>query len=133
MAQKSTTGAYGLGRRKEAIAQVILMGTEKERTVNGIDFATYFPTVSMQNVVLNPLGVVGQEKVSGFKAKVSGGGKQSQAGALRLAIARAIVARDESFRKQLKDAGTLTRDARAKERKKFGLKRARRAPQFSKR
>ena len=131
--KKKVESPYGLGRRKAAVVQVLLTGTAEQRTINGLEFMSYFPTISMQTIALRPLDLAGQMETTGFKAKASGGGKQSQADALRLAIARALVDRDPALRKQLKDAGTLTRDARVKERKKFGLKRARRAPQFSKR
>ena len=132
MAKKNDAN-HGLGRRKTAIAQALLSDDTKEKTVNGKDVAEYFPTVAMQQIAQEPLKATSQDEAVGFKVKVSGGGKQSQAGAVRLAIARALVSADEGFRKQLKDADLLTRDARSKERKKPGLKRARRAPQFSKR
>lgn len=124
---------YGLGRRKSAVAQAILAGTPTERKVNGKPFETYFPTVALQAEVLRPLKAASQDDTTGFSIKIHGGGVHSQAGAASLAIARAIVAGDEGFRKQMRALGLLTRDPRAKERKKPGLKRARRAPQFSKR
>jgi small subunit ribosomal protein S9 len=133
MAKNNIMEPYGLGRRKAAVAQVILTGKPDVRTVNGLSMEEYFPTVGMQAIVLGPLQTTDQLEKTGFKAKISGGGKQSQAGALKLALARALVVRDESYRKQLKDNSALTRDPRVKERKKFGLKGARRAPQFSKR
>ncbi len=129
----STTKNYGLGRRKTSRAQVVLTAEIGERTINTKPFVDYFPTISMQEAALTALKMTSQNDVYGFKARVSGGGKHSQAGAVKLAIARALVTIDEGFRKQLKDAGVLTRDPRMKERKKAGLKRARRAPQFSKR
>jgi len=124
---------YGLGRRKTAVAQVTLTEEAGQRQVNEIAFDQYFPTISMQNTALQPLTTTSLHETHGFMARIHGGGKQAQAGALKLAIARAIVEKDESYRKQLKDLGTLTRDPRMKERKKYGLKSARRAPQFSKR
>lgn len=124
---------YGLGRRKTAIAQVQLTESPKERTVNGAPFDQYFPTVSMQASVLRPLKTTSQDDVFGFGLRIQGGGKHSQADAASLAIARALLSSDEGYRKELRAAGLLTRDPRAKERKKPGLKRARRAPQFSKR
>lgn len=124
---------YGLGRRKTALALVWLKGDTADRTINGLPFATYFPTDAMQTVALAPLVLTSQADQFGFTAKISGGGKHSQSQALKLAIARALLSSDEGFRKQLKDSGDLTRDPRMKERKKPGLKRARRAPQFSKR
>lgn len=129
----STTKNYGLGRRKTSRAQVILTEGATSQMVNNIELAAYFPTVAMQSAALGALALTSQGDVFGIKAKVSGGGKHSQAQAVRLAIAHALVSIDPAFRKQLKDAGLLTRDPRMKERKKFGLKRARRAPQFSKR
>lgn len=124
---------YGLGRRKTAIARVWLTSKVEAREVNGQAFTAYFPTLSMQQRALQPLAVTSQDAKYGFEAKVAGGGKNGQADAVRLGIARALLAIDEGWRKQLRSAGLLTRDPRAKERKKPGLKRARRAPQFSKR
>lgn len=124
---------YGLGRRKTATAQVVLLDDPEDRTVNGHKLDEYFPIEAMKNAVLDPLESTSTNDKYGFKVKAKGGGKQSQAEAVKLAIARALVGIEEGFRKQLKDTGALTRDAREKERKKFGLKRARRAPQFSKR
>ncbi|MEK7557389.1 MAG: 30S ribosomal protein S9 [Patescibacteria group bacterium] len=124
---------YGLGRRKTAIAKVVLVPDAEERTVNGQPFLNYFPTISMQQRALLPLNVTSQEAKFGFQVKVVGGGKHGQADAVRLGIARALLKVDEGWRKQLRASGLLTRDPRAKERKKPGLKRARRAPQFSKR
>lgn len=129
----TATSHYGLGRRKTAIARVLLLVDEKNMTINGLELAAYFPTQSMQYQALQALTLTSQQETYGVKAKVSGGGKNSQAQAVRLGIARALVKIDELWRKQLKDAGLLTRDPRKKERKKPGLKRARRAPQFSKR
>ena len=123
----------GLGRRKSAVARVRLVSDIEKRIVNQKPFTEYFPTVSMQQQALEPLTTTSQDQIFGFEVRVSGGGKHSQAAAVKLGIARALVASDEGFRKQLKDTKALTRDPRAKERKKFGLKRARRAPQFSKR
>jgi len=124
---------YGLGRRKTAVATVRLLPTVEARTINGKSFAEYFPTTGMQQRALLPLVVTSQDTKFGFEAHVSGGGKHGQADAVRLGIARALLKVDEGWKKQLRSAGLLTRDPRAKERKKPGLKRARRAPQFSKR
>lgn len=129
----ATKKPYGLGRRKTAIAQVILVDEPTQRQVNNLDFTAYFPTLGDQMAVLQPLTLTSLHETYGFCARVRGGGKHAQAGAVKLALARALVVADEGFRKQLKDTGMLTRDPRMKERKKFGLKRARRAPQFSKR
>lgn len=124
---------YGLGRRKSAVAQVKLTNDSGERTVNGTPFEAYFSTIGMQASVLAPLRLTSLDDTHGFAMKVHGGGKHSQAEAGKLAVARALLTTDEGYRKQLRAAGFLTRDPRAKERKKPGLKRARRAPQFSKR
>lgn len=124
---------YGLGRRKTAVARVRLTTTPDIRVVNGIPFTEYFPTAAMQQAATEALRTTSQDSVFGFTVKISGGGKHSQAGAVKLGIARALLSADIGWRKQLKHTGVLTRDPRAKERKKFGLKRARRAPQFSKR
>jgi len=133
MPTKKTTKPYGLGRRKTAVAQVILLTDSKDKLVNKKPITEYFSTTAQQNDALQSLTITSQMDEYGFKAKVYGGGKPSQAGAIKLAIARALVSIDEGFHKQLKDEGLLTRDPRMKERKKFGLKGARRAPQFSKR
>jgi small subunit ribosomal protein S9 len=125
--------AYGLGRRKSAVARVWLSPGAPQRQVNNSPFAEYFPTVSMRTVALAPLIVTSQKDELALTARVVGGGKQAQADAIRLAASRALIVLNSEWRKQLKDAGMLTRDPRVKERKKFGLKRARRAPQFSKR
>lgn len=124
---------YGLGRRKTAVARVILLPDEKSHTVNEQPVNTYFTTVDMQHSAVSPLILTSQLEQFGFKARIQGGGKRAQADALKLALARALLEVDANFRKQLKEARMLERDSRMKERKKFGLKRARRAPQFSKR
>ncbi|MEO6077858.1 MAG: 30S ribosomal protein S9 [Candidatus Andersenbacteria bacterium] len=124
---------HGLGRRKTAVAKVLLTETKDERTVNGIPLTDYLSTEALQNIALRALKLTSQDSEYGLKVKVSGSGKNSQAEAISLGIARALVGIDEGFRKQLKQAGYLSRDDRSKERKKPGLKGARRAPQFSKR
>lgn len=124
---------YGLGRRKTAVATVRLVPQIEKRLINGISFEAYFPTTSMQKSAMLPFVITSQDSKYGFDVHVSGGGKNSQADAVRLGVARALLTIDEGWRKQLRAAGLLTRDPRAKERKKPGLKRARRAPQFSKR
>jgi small subunit ribosomal protein S9 len=122
----------GLGRRKTSVANVLLNKDSKKVTVNGIDISKYL-TPLMSTRALLPLTLTSQSDVYGVKIKVSGGGKQAQAEAISLGIARALLKINEEWRKQLKAAGMLTRDPRSRERKKPGLKRARRAPQFSKR
>jgi len=124
---------YGLGRRKTAIAQAQLLKDSKDMTVNGTKLDDYFSTVDMKTAALSPLRLTSQDESYGLRLKVRGGGKRAQADAAKMAIARALLQVDQGFRKQLKEAGMLKRDSRKKERKKFGLKRARRAPQFSKR
>lgn len=124
---------HGLGRRKTAVAKVLLIDAKEDRTVNGIAFDAYFPSKAHQSTAIQALTITSQADEYGLKIKVSGSGKNSQAEAVSLGIARALVGVDEGFRKQLKAAGLLRRDSRMKERKKPGLKGARRAPQFSKR
>lgn len=127
------TQYYGLGRRKSSVAQVILKPSKAGHLVNQLPLAEYFTTVDMRTAALSPLKLTSQDEELAIQAKVNGGGKRSQADAVKLGVARALVELNEQWRKQLKDAGMLSRDPRVKERKKPGLKRARRAPQFSKR
>ncbi|MFZ2523408.1 MAG: 30S ribosomal protein S9 [Minisyncoccia bacterium] len=121
-----------VGRRKTAVARVrITPATKNSIEVNDKEIESYFTVVDMQNTVSQPLKEIsGKFKIT---AKIVGGGMHSQAEALRHGIARAIVSGDEMLRKTLKKAGYLKRDPRAKERRKFGLKKARKAPQWSKR
>ncbi len=122
-----------VGRRKTASARVRVGAGTGKITVNGKPLAEYFPTFQMQETVFAPIKKLGKEKDLDFSVKVVGGGKQGQAVAVQHGIARALLAWNVDFKKTLKSEGMLTRDARVKERKKFGLKRARRAPQWSKR
>ncbi|WP_283138674.1 30S ribosomal protein S9 [Rhizohabitans arisaemae] len=126
--------SYGTGRRKEAIARVrIVPGTGQWR-INGRSLDVYFPNKVHQQVVNEPFVTLGAEGQFDVIARIDGGGVTGQAGALRMGLARALTALDtETNRPPLKKAGFLTRDARAKERKKYGLKKARKAPQYSKR
>ena len=122
------------GRRKEAIARVRLVPGTGRWSINGRDLETYFPNRVHQQIVNEPFVTLGQEGRYDVIARMSGGGVSGQAGALRLGIARALNEIDlEGNRPSLKKAGFLTRDPRAKERKKYGLKKARKAPQYSKR
>ena len=125
---------YGTGRRKSSVARVhVYENGTGVITINGRDIEEYFGLETLKMVVRQPLntsGVVGKVDVV---ATVTGGGVAGQAGALRHGIARALLQMDPEFRPALKAAGFLTRDPRMKERKKYGLKAARRAPQFSKR
>ncbi|GAA4606522.1 30S ribosomal protein S9 [Actinoallomurus liliacearum] len=128
-----TGPAAGTGRRKEAIARVRIVPGSGKWTINGRSLDTYFPNKVHQQVVNEPFVTLGLEDQFDVIARVSGGGVTGQAGALRLGIARALQLVDPDNRPPLKKAGFLTRDARAKERKKYGLKKARKAPQYSKR
>lgn len=123
-----------VGRRKEAIARVRLYPKGSGKVmVNEREFVKYFPTFDQQNAALQPLKVTSTGVIVDVSVKVAGGGTRGQADAVRHGLARALVTMNEEFRRPLRAAGCLTRDARVKERKKYGLKKARRAPQFSKR
>ncbi len=123
-----------VGRRKTAIARVRLVKSGKGMVrVNNKALATYFPTAELQDIVMSPLKTVGMEQTYDVSVVAQGGGVHSQAEAVRLGISRALLKIDAEMRKSLKKLGYLTRDPRAKERKKPGLRRARRSPQWSKR
>ena len=125
---------YGTGRRKSSVARVHLFeGGNGTITINGRDIDEYFGLETLKMVVRQPLEATGTVGKVDISATVSGGGVSGQAGALRHGIARALLLVNEEYRPILKAAGLLTRDPRMKERKKYGLKAARRAPQFSKR
>ncbi len=131
-----TTAAffYGTGRRKTSIARVRLMSGEGEIVVNGRSLDEHFGNAIDMADLLLPFRVTGTEGRYNAMVKVEGGGYQGQAGAIRHGIARALLQSDpESLRLPLRQAGLLTRDPRMKERKKYGLKRARKAPQYTKR
>lgn len=123
----------GTGRRKSAIAQVKLMAGNGAIIVNGMPYEERFPSIEHQRLILQPL--LATESAGKYNAviKVEGGGVTGQSGAISHGIARALVNADERFKPTLRQNGLLTRDARAKERKKPGLKRARKAPQYTKR
>lgn len=125
--------SYGTGRRKRAVARVFLRPGSGRITVNGKDLQEYFSRPLLESQVLQPLRELGVESQYDVKVTVTGGGSTGQAGAIRHGIARALVTVDEEMRPPLKRAGFLTRDPRMKERHKYGLKKARKAPQFSKR
>jgi small subunit ribosomal protein S9 len=128
-----TGTALGTGRRKEAIARVrIAPGTGQWR-INERSLEDFFPNKVHQQIISEPLVTLGAEGQFDVTARITGGGVTGQAGALRLGIARALTLVDPENRATLKRAGFLTRDARIKERKKYGLKKARKAPQYSKR
>ena len=125
---------WGTGRRKKAIARVRLIpGGNGTIVINDRTFEDYFPQGTLQYIVKQPLVAVDVETKYDVFVNVIGGGYTGQAGAIRLGVARALLEAEENSRPELKKAGFLTRDPRAKERKKYGLKKARRAPQFSKR
>ena len=121
------------GRRKEAVARVRLRPGTGAITVNRKAIEAYFTTATARMVVTEPLRLTSTDEVYHVDVTVDGGGVTGQAGAVRLGIARALVELDPEMRAPLKKAGLLTRDARAKESKKYGLKKARKAPQYSKR
>ena len=131
MAEK--TEFYGTGRRKKSVARVRLFPGTGNVTINGRSIDEYFGLETLKTIVRQPLDITGQLGKMDVVCKVAGGGVTGQAGAIRHGIARALLIVDENNRGVLKKAGFLTRDPRMKERKKYGLKAARRAPQFSKR
>jgi len=125
---------YGTGRRKSSVARVHLFpGGSGVITINNRDIETYFGLETLKTITRQPLVSTSTIGRVDIRATVTGGGVTGQAGALRHGISRALLAMNEEFRPVLKQAGFLTRDPRMKERKKYGLKGARRAPQFSKR
>ena len=128
-----TEGLYGTGRRKKSVARVRLLPGKGNIVINGKSIDEYFGLETLKVIVKQPLTVTDTLAKFDVYANVNGGGFTGQAGAIRHGVARALLGADESFREVLKKEGFLTRDPRMKERKKYGLKAARRAPQFSKR
>jgi len=129
-----TEGAmYGTGRRKASVARVWLKPGEGKMVVNKRPLSEYFSRAAHQMAIVQPLKTVGMEGKFDLRANVAGGGMTGQAGAVRLGVARALLASESSLRPTLRKAGLLTRDPRAKERKKYGQKGARARFQFSKR
>ena len=124
---------YGTGRRKKSVARVRVYAGTGKITINDRDFDDYFGLETLKLIVRQPLTLTGTEGKFDIVCKVAGGGVTGQAGVIRHGLSRALLQYDESLRPVLKKAGFLTRDPRMKERKKYGLKGARRAPQFSKR
>jgi len=127
---------YAVGKRKTAIAQIRIYSTKKAKIikiVNEKEMETYFPLKRLQDTILSPFLLCGKENKFDFSVKVNGGGFNAQADAIRLGISRALLICDEGYRKTLRAAGYLTRDARKVERKKPGKKKARRSPQWAKR
>ena len=133
MAKKAAAQFYGTGRRKKSIARVYIVPGKGNITINNRDIEDYFGLETLKVIVRQPLVATETTEKYDVKVNVKGGGYTGQAGAIRHGIARALLKVDEDFRPTLKKAGYLTRDPRMKERKKYGLKAARRAPQFSKR
>ncbi|MGE5328028.1 MAG: 30S ribosomal protein S9 [Deltaproteobacteria bacterium] len=133
MATKKTTSFYGTGRRKKSVARVRLVPGTGAVKINGKEIDEYFGLETLKVIVKQPLVLTNTSGKYDVIAKVIGGGYTGQAGAIRHGLARALVKSSEELKPTLKKAGFLTRDPRMKERKKYGLKKARRAPQFSKR
>ncbi len=129
----ASTVKQSTGRRKRAVARVRLVPGNGTVVVNGHELAKYVPSMSLRAFATEPLRTADVEQVYDVFANIDGGGSSGQAGALRMALARAIIALQPDLRPVLKGAGMLTRDAREKESKKYGLKKARKAPQYSKR
>ncbi len=124
---------YGTGRRKSSVARVRVYNGTGKVTINDRDIDDYFGLETLKLIVRQPLAITENTDKFDIVCRVAGGGVTGQAGAIRHGIARALLQADENLRPALKKAGLLTRDPRMKERKKYGLKGARRAPQFSKR
>jgi len=138
VAAKKTENKYfeAVGRRKCSIARVRLLGSEKSKTssaVNDKDMKEYFPSAEMRSIIEAPLKLAKKSKDFYMTIKVYGGGVKSQAEAIRLGVSRALLKYEPDLRSILKHEGFLTRSPRVKERRKFGLKKARKAPQWSKR
>ncbi len=124
---------YGTGRRKSSVARVYLVPGNGKITINNRDIDEYIGMETLKTIIRQPLVATSTNDKYDVKVNVQGGGLTGQAGAIRHGIARALLTVDNDFRATLKKAGFLTRDSRMKERRKYGLKKARKAPQFSKR
>ena len=133
MATKKLVQYLGTGRRKSSVARVYLRSGKGTITINGRAFEEYIPSAAVRLDVLQPLELTETTDKFDILVNVQGGGTTGQAGAIRHGITRALMEVNPDYRAVLKPAGLVTRDPRAKERKKYGLKKARRAPQFSKR
>ncbi|MBL6628024.1 MAG: 30S ribosomal protein S9 [Candidatus Actinomarina sp.] len=131
--KKMPDNFYGTGRRKSSVARVTITEGNGKFTFNGKDLAQYFPSPSMKMTIEKPFKVVSLEGKFDMVVNVSGSGLSAQSDAVALGISRALIKMDPELRPKLKKAGLLTRDARKVERKKYGLKKARRAEQFTKR
>ena len=124
---------YGTGKRKTAIARVRLIPGNGTIIINGKSLEEAFPDSTLQSIIVEPLRVTGTSDKFNAVVKIEGGGISGQAGAIRHGVSRALVESDETLKPILRQHGLLTRDPRVKERKKYGLKRARKAPQYTKR
>ena len=133
MAKKTLVQYLGTGRRKSSVARVYLRSGKGEFVINGRKFEEYIPSAAIRLDVMQPLALTENEDKFDIIVNVFGGGLSGQAGAIRLGIARALMEVNADYRQVLKPAGLVTRDPRCKERKKYGLKKARKASQFSKR
>jgi small subunit ribosomal protein S9 len=133
VATEAPSRPNGTGRRKEAVARVRLVEGTGKFELNGRTLESYFPSRAHRMIITEPLRLTGKDKDFDVFAHLDGGGVSGQAGALRQGISRALIEFDPELRPQLKKEGLLTRDAREKERRKYGLKKARKAPQYSKR
>ena len=129
----ATVKCYGTGRRKSSVARVYLVAGSGKIVVNKRDINDYFSLETLKTIVRQPLALTETVEKFDVLVTVRGGGTTGQAGAIRHGISRALLEADADYRPSLKKAGFLTRDSRMKERKKYGLKKARKAPQFSKR
>ena len=129
----ATVKFYGTGRRKSSVARVYLVAGSGKIVVNKRDIDDYFSLETLKTIVRQPLALTQTVEKFDVLVTVHGGGTTGQAGAIRHGISRALLEADADYRPSLKKAGFLTRDSRMKERKKYGLKKARKAPQFSKR
>ena len=130
---ETTPFFYGTGRRKKSVARVRVYAGTGKITINDRDIDDYFGLETLKLIVRQPLALTGTTEKFDIVVRVAGGGVTGQAGAIRHGLSRALLQYDEALRAELKKAGFLTRDPRMKERKKYGLEGARRAPQFSKR
>ena len=130
---KKKTYSHGTGKRKEAVAQVRLMPGSGTVVINGVPYDERFPRIAHRQTIMKPLVVTETTDKYDVLVKVAGGGVAGQCGAVSHGIARALLQEDEKYKSLLRQDGLLTRDSRAKERKKPGLKRARKAPQYTKR
>ena len=132
VAKDTTIQFWGTGKRKKSVARVRLLQGNGKFTINGEDIAKYFPFGTLSQVATQPLTLLNVAGKFDVVVNVQGGGYNGQSGAIRLGLSRALIKFDETYRAELKKAGYLTRVARIKERKKYGLRKARRAVQFSK-